>query len=147
MININATIVLQVVHFLILFFILNRLMIQPIMRIINDRARHIAGKNKMLSDLKEERENLIHKCASMEKEARQHALEDSYHIRMEAGKIADKILVDTREEVASIRDEAEKELENKLKEARKYIRSEAMSLANEIVEKIISSGLRTKTNE
>jgi F-type H+-transporting ATPase subunit b len=147
MINVNATILLQVIHFLILLFILNRILIQPIMRVINDRERHIAEKNKLLTDLKEETEKLVDKCTSTEKNARQDSLEDSYNIRREAGEIADNILVDARKEIAAIRNEAEKEVENKLKEARQYIQSEAATLANEIVEKIISKGFQIKTNE
>jgi F-type H+-transporting ATPase subunit b len=147
MINVNATIVLQVIHFLILLFILNRILIQPIMRVINERGQHIAEKNKLLADLKEETEKLVDKCTSTEKNARQNALEESYTIRREAIEIADKILVDTREEIASIRNETEKEVENKLKKARQYIQSEAAILANEIVEKIISRGFKIKTNE
>jgi F-type H+-transporting ATPase subunit b len=147
MINVNATILLQVIHFLILLFILNRILIQSMMRVINDREQHIAEKNRLLTDLKEETEKLVDKCTSMEKNARQDALENSYQLRREAGEIADKILVDTREEIASIRNETEKEVENKLKEARQYIQTEATTLANEIVEKIISRGFEIKTNE
>ncbi|MDB9823055.1 hypothetical protein OAC89_05065 [Deltaproteobacteria bacterium] len=137
MINVNATILLQIIHFLILLFILNRLMIQPIMKIINDREAYMADRDKQLVDFKEETEGLVEKCASIERNARRNAGEDSSQLKREAAKVAEKIFSDTREEVSVIRVEAAKEVDNKIKEAQQYLQSEAAILAEELIEKVI----------
>ena len=137
MINVNTTIVLQIIHFLILFFILNRLMIQPIMKIINDREKHMADRYRLLADYKEETEGLVEKCASLEKNARIDAGENSFRLKREAIEIAEKIFSDTKEEVTAIREQAEKEVDNKLVEAQKYLQSEAVILAEELIEKVL----------
>jgi F-type H+-transporting ATPase subunit b len=137
MINVNATIFLQIIHFLILLFILNRLLIQPILKVINDRVNHMANGYKQLEDFKEEAKGLIEKCASIERNARIDAGEESSRLRKEATEIAEKIFSDTREEVTAIRGEAEKMVDNKLKEAQQYLQNEAAILADELIEKVM----------
>ena len=112
-------------------------MIQPIMKIINDRAEHIAERNKLLDDFKGETEALIEKCASLERNARIDAGENSSRLKREAIEIAENIFSDTKEEVSAIREKAEKEVDNKLTEAQQYLQSEAAILAEEIIEKVL----------
>jgi len=137
MINVNATILLQIIHFLILLFILNRLLIQPIMKVINDREKHMADRYKLLADFKEETEGLVEKCVSIERNARIDAGENSSRLRREAIEIAEKIFSNTKEEVTTIRSETEKEVNNKLKEAQQYLQTEAAVLAEELIEKVL----------
>jgi len=97
----------------------------------------MADKYKLLADFKEETEGLVEKCASIERKARIDAGESSSRLRREAIEIAEKIFSDTREEVAAIKGEAEKEVDNKIKEAQQYLQSEAAVLAEELIEKVI----------
>lgn len=141
MISINATLFLQIIHFLILMFILNRLMFRPILRIINERDRHIADEKDQLNRIEKETRELTDKCVSMERDARSGASEESAHLRKEAIEAAEKIFSETREEVATIRNRIEKEIDHKLKEAQQSLRKEATNLAGELTEKLIGRRL------
>ena len=137
MISINATLLIQIIHFLILVFILNRLMFRPILRVIEDRDKHLENENKNLDRLKEETDELIARCTSVEMGAKKKANAESLNLKKEAIEISEKIFSDTRDEIASIRDEADREIDLKLKEARKSLRDEALILAEELTEKLI----------
>lgn len=137
MINVNATIIHQIILFLVLIFILNRLMFRPIMNIIADRSRHIEDRAKQLANLKEETEELVNKCVSMERDARKEAGENSSQLRREANEFAEKLFSDTRDEVSEIKAAAVKEVEAKLKEAREALKIEAEKLADELTLKVV----------
>ena len=137
MISINATLFLQILHFLILVFILDRLMFRPIMRVVKDRDKHIQNENEQLNNLKGETEELIARCLSLERNAKREASAESSNIKKEAIEVTERIFSDTRGEVAAIRDEADREIELKLKEARQSLQDEAFILAEDLTEKLI----------
>ena len=137
MINVNATIVLQIMQFLVLIFILNRLIFRPIMKIMDERSQHVEERRKQLVNLKEETEELVNKCVSMEKDARKEAGENSSELRREANEIAEKIFSDTRDEVSEIKNKAVKEVEAKLEEAQQSLRKEAEKLAEDLAMKVV----------
>ena len=145
MISINATLFLQILHFLILVFILDRLMFRPIMRVVKDRDKHIQNENEQLNNLKGETEELIARCLSLERNAKREASAESSNIKKEAIGVTERIFSDTREEVAAIRDEADREIESKLKEARKSLQDEAFILAEDLMQKLI--GRRSANQE
>lgn len=138
MISINATLVLQVIHFLILVFILNRLMFRPIMRTIRERYKYIEDAKKQAMNMEEEAEALMKKCIAIEKDARREAGHESAQIKKEALALAEKIFDEARDNVSSIREKIKKEIDEQLKKAQQFLQSEAMILADEITEKVIS---------
>lgn len=137
MINVNATIIHQIILFLVFIFILNRLLFRPIMKIVSDRLQHIEDRKKQLANLKEETEELVNKCISLERDARKEAGENSSQLKREANEIAEKIFSDTRDEVSEIKAATVKEIETKLKEAHKSLSNEAEKLAEELTMKVI----------
>lgn len=137
MISINATLFLQIIHFLILLFILNRILIKPIMEVVDKRRVHIDDEEKLLSNLEVETRELVDKCASIEREARKKALEDSSLLRKEANDAAEELYDTARDEITGLRDQADREIESKIDEARKTIGDFAADLAEELTEKVI----------
>lgn len=137
MISINATLVIQVIHFLILVFLLNRILFRPIMDIIEKRAQHIKDESRHLDNLEEETKELTKKWEAALRDARKDAGYESLKIKQEATEAAEKLISETREETASIKENAAKEVEIKLNAAKKFIQEEAMILADYITEKVI----------
>ena len=137
MINVNATIVLQIIHFLVLLFILNKIMIKPIMRIINERSDHFEKEKKQMITLQEETQELTEKCVLIEKDARKKAWESNSQLKKEANDASEKIFNETREQVAEIREIAEKNIKDLIDKARLSLENEAATLAAELTEKVI----------
>ncbi|MBW1765987.1 MAG: hypothetical protein JRI43_03290 [Deltaproteobacteria bacterium] len=137
MISINATLVFQIIQFLILVFILNRLMFRPVLKIIDERRRYIQDTKAKMANIETETAELIEKCITMERDARKNAGDESSRLRKEAFAMAEKTYRDTKEEVKLIKDKIGKEVDKNLERARQSIQSEAMALADAITQKVI----------
>ena len=57
MININATLVVQVILFLVTLFFLNRLMIRPIMKMVQKRSQFFQETKEKILSLEKETED------------------------------------------------------------------------------------------
>lgn len=137
MISINATLFLQVLHFLILIWILNRLLFRPILRLINDRNQHLEKVKRDVENIEHETTVLLNKCISMEKDARMDAGEERAKLKQEAMAQSDRIFEKTREVTEQIRGETEKEIDRQVEKTKDFLHREAAIIADEIIEKII----------
>ena len=137
MINVNATLLVQIINFLILMFILNRILLRPISNIIERRSKKIEDEKTQLENLHQETKELIEKCASVEKKARKEASDQSNLLKKEAGEKAEDIFSRTKEEIIGIREEADREIDRKIEEASSSLKKFASELAEELTEKVI----------
>ena len=137
MISINATLVIQIVQFLILVFIINRLMFQPILRLIEERAGYFKDTKIKIGNIKDETEQLVKKSITIEHDMRKDASKENSLFKQEALKIAEKIFDDAKNEVALVRERVSKEIDDNLEVARKSLKNETLILADAITEKLI----------
>ncbi|MFO7785157.1 MAG: hypothetical protein ACQET7_04360 [Thermodesulfobacteriota bacterium] len=136
MISINATLVVQVIHFLLMVYILNRLMLRPIMRQIHEREEHMQKAKMDSEEMAAEAERLVEKRLSMVNEARKKAAFERSKLKEDASSSADGIFDETRKEVAQIRERVQAQVQEQLENAQKALDQEAASLADEIAERI-----------
>ena len=137
MISINATTILQLLHFLILLFILNRLMFRPMLKLVKDRANHIEKTLQEVENNKNATKELVDKRISLETDVRKKAREEGLQHRKEASSMSEKIFDDTRQEVALIREKIDKEVDGQMETAQQDLQGEAAILADEIIEKLV----------
>lgn len=142
MISINATLILQVVHFLIFLFILNRLMLRPILKVIQDRAENINTGQKEIENLELKTQELANEYLSRERDARKQAHEERVRVRMDATTSADKFYNEAKNKVASVRQEIDREVEQEVQRVRPVVQRDAEALVDEITEKIMGIGVR-----
>ena len=143
MISINATLVIQVINFLILAFILNKLMFQPILKLINERSQHIETTKKEIKDVELETERLKDEYLRRQNEASKDAAQKRAQIRGTAINKAEEYFNDSRKQVASARMKADKEAEKKLNKEQPLLNREAVTLADDIIEKMIGRRIAT----
>lgn len=137
MINVNATLIIQIINFLILLFILNRILLRPIMEIVEKRSAKIEDDKDRLNNLEEETRALMEKCISIEKESRKKAMEQNALLKKEAGDQAEEIFNKVKDEVSGIREETDKEIQGKIEEASRSLKKMASDIAEELTEKVI----------
>ena len=137
MINVNATLIVQIINFLILMFILNRILLKPIRNIIERRSRKIDDEVKQLENLQQETKELVEKCMSVEKKVRKDASEQSNLLRKEASDKAEEIFNRAKDDISGIREEADREIDSKIEEASRSLKKFASELAEELTEKVI----------
>lgn len=113
MISINATLVVQLINFLILIWILNRVLFKPTFRILEEREKHISDAKEKLISLRKEAENKIQSFEAQMQTARKAAAEKGDEVKGEAEVQAKEIIDQARnqaqEHVSSVQAEAEEQ--------------------------------------
>ena len=137
MISINATVFVQIIHFLILVLILHLILFRPILKLMGERISHIDKIEKETLDIESKTEQLVNDRVLFEKKARIEAGEERSSFQKEGNEISEKIFQDTREEIAAIRDEVDRDVARQIEEARKFLQREATLLADELTEKVV----------
>lgn len=137
MISINATLLVQVIHFLILVFILNRLMIQPVLKMIEDRKEYLEKTRREITDLEQDAERLKEEFESVQQNARMEALHKRNELRSQAFNETEEFLKVSQEKVTSIREEADRKADEQIEKTQPFLRDEAKMLAEEIIQRMV----------
>lgn len=137
MISINATLFVQVIQFLILVFILNRVMFRPILKVIRERNLYIKKRRNDIGNLEEETIRLRDEYLSRKTDARKKAAQARSEIRNAGIEKAEEFECDSRKQVAVIKTEADKEAKAEVERTMPLLQGEAATLADEIIERVI----------
>jgi F-type H+-transporting ATPase subunit b len=137
MISINATLLIQLIHFLLLLFIMNRLMLQPLLKVIREREAYTENTKSEIKDIEVKIGQLKEQFIAKENGARKDAAQERTDIMSVGMNEADGFLNKSREEVSSIRQQAEKEVEAEVSKTQPLLADQASSLVSGIMEKII----------
>ena len=137
MISINATLVLQVIHFLVLAFILNKLLFRPVLKIIDERKKHLVETKAEIDYFKEKSIQLEKAFHSEENEARKNVTKERVQQNREGMFETEKLLEQSQEQAASIKTEADKKAQREIEKSSPLLPDEAGVLAETIIEKMI----------
>lgn len=137
MISINATLILQVMNIIILIYILNRLMFRPILKLTRERVEYFRTTKNEIKKIGLETERLKEEFVSVQRDARKDASDEAAQIRGQGKTVADEHLEESKKIVGGIRDDAEKEAEEKSAKTRPFLKDEALTLADEISERLV----------
>jgi len=137
MISINATLFVQVMHFLILVLVLHLILFRPILKLMDDRINHVDKLEKESEDIESKITQLASDRVTLEKNARREAVKERASFEKEGYEMAEKILHDTREEIAAIRGDVGLDIARQIEEARKSLQHEATLLVDELTEKVM----------
>ncbi len=141
LISINATLVVQLISFLIFLFLINWIMIQPLRRTMAERARYLDRMKLDILEAEKEMTRLLKQLADREKSVRKEALLVTLEMENEGRRFASEIMRDVRQEVESFRKKARKTVSEKLTAARERLEQESEGLALSIMEKLLDRRL------
>jgi F-type H+-transporting ATPase subunit b len=137
MISINATLVAQVILFLITLFFLNRLMIRPIMKVVQNRTRFFQETEEKILSLEKETEELKRRFSQLQIDARKDAFLESDRLKKTGNTQAGEVMDQSKKRAASIRAEGEAKVEAEKEKERPLLKDQAIVLSGDIVEKLI----------
>jgi len=137
MISINATLAAQLIHFLLLLFIMNRLMLQPLLKLIREREDYTKRTKSEIKELEVKIGQLQEEFVAKENGARKDAAQERSEIMNQGMSESDGYLNKSREEVSSIRDKAEQEVEAEVNKTQPLLDEQASTLVEGIMEKVI----------
>lgn len=143
MVNINATLIAQILNFLVLVFVLAKFAYKPLLNMMEERKNKIASDLDAADQAKTDAEAIKAEYAAKLADARQEAQAIIDNARKTAQAAHDKIMADTKAEqeqvVAAARESIAMEQKKAMDEVRAQVISLSMIAAGKIVEKKLGS--------
>ncbi|QTA78169.1 ATP synthase, subunit beta (ATP synthase F0 sector subunit b) [Desulfonema limicola] len=141
LITINETLVIQLVSFLIFVFLLNRVMVRPLLSTMDEREKFISNLRQEAEDTVEKMNNLTAQMQNQEEAARSEALAMMKEAE-DAGKSqASEIFDSAHKEITELKESTQKLINEQIAEARKHVSKESEVLAVKIMEKVLERRL------
>lgn len=141
MIQLNFTLFIQLINFLVLLFILNAILYKPVREKLKERSEQMARDREKAHQLEQE----VHDQESRHQEelakARQTAAQEKTALIGEAKKEESAILDKARAEAAGIVDEMKATIQSESEEVRKSLKEDMTPLARSITEKILGRAI------
>jgi F-type H+-transporting ATPase subunit b len=141
MITIDSSVVLQIVSFLVFWFLLNKLLFKPYLGILEERENKTEGTRAEVAQLVDETDRLKTEYEHAIAEATAEAQAVKETIRSEAARARDQILNRAREEAAGRLQVARETLLREIQQSRAQAARDAETIAREMVEKILGRKL------
>jgi len=120
-----------------LMFILNRLMFQPLLKLIRDRKEYTDKTGNRIKSLENDAERLRQEFISKENDARKNAVEERAEYRGTGIVKGSELIEESRKEVTAIKLNADKEIEAEVNKTKSLLYDEAAALAGEMTERVI----------
>ncbi len=145
--NLNATLIVQVISFLLLMFLMAKLLYRPLQDMLDERINKVKsdleGAQKLLSEAEANRraaQEMVHK-----------AKEDAEIIRRKAEQAADAYyreqVLKTKEEMQRLIEDANSEIAEQVKRAKEALREEVVNISIEVASKILRREVRPEEHE
>ena len=142
MIEINLTIVIQVIQFLILIYILNRVLFKPISQVLAERQQKITTWEEKTRDLKETARLSLEKYEYQLKEERVQTREKQEQLTKEIKQKEEENLRAASEEAAQIVASTQQALEEERERLRSELRHQATEVSQILAEKVLGRKLQ-----
>lgn len=143
MVNLNATLIAQILNFLFLVFVLAKFAYKPLLNIMEERKNKIASDLEAADAAKAEAEAVKSEYAAKLADARQEAQAIVEAARKSAQAAHDKIMAETKAQqdqvVAAAKEAIELEKQKALADVRAQVISLSMMAASKIVEQKLGS--------
>jgi F-type H+-transporting ATPase subunit b len=100
MIEIDQSLLIQIVNFIIFLLIVNYLIFRPVVRVLDDRHQRIDGTMEQAQSMEGEIEKRLEEYETRIQEAKSQAANEKEGLRREAERLSKEIVEKAREELA-----------------------------------------------
>lgn len=141
MISLDISLVYQIVLFLVLWFVLNKVLFRPYLRLLEEREAKTAGASHDAADL--EREGARLKAQYEERVAQAQAAGGAAKeaILQEARQRREQVLIQARQEATATLELARREIASQVAGERQLAAAEAATVARQMASKILGRNL------
>ncbi|MDO4179384.1 MAG: F0F1 ATP synthase subunit B [Phascolarctobacterium sp.] len=147
MVNINATLIAQILNFLFLVFILAKFAFKPLCAMMDARKEKIAGDLEAADKAKADAEAVKAEYAAKLADARQEAQAIIDNARKTAQAAHDKIMADTKAEQEQVIAAAKESIALEQKKAMEQVRAQVIDLSMAVAGKIVEQKLGSEEDK
>jgi len=137
MIALDYTVLIQIVAFLVFWFLLTKLLFKPFIGLLEERERRTEGAKAEAAVLKEKGERLLKEYEQAIAKAKDEGRAAKEGILQEARQARERLLGQAREEAAGMVQAAREEIRKELERGRELAAREAEAIARQMAEKIL----------
>lgn len=141
MININFTLLIQLINFLVLLFLLNALLFKPVLAKMREREARIKQEREKTQDLEQKVLDEENRHQEELAKARLIAAQEKATLVGEAKKKEAEILDKARGEASRIVDEMRTAIQGEIVEVKQRLREDMAPLARSMAEKLLGRAL------
>jgi F-type H+-transporting ATPase subunit b len=143
LITINETFFVQLISFLVFLYIMNRVMIRPLISTMAERKEYLANVNTEIGKAKSDLEKLNEDLDQERAEALAAANATVHKLGEEADDQASGVMHAAMRQISELRHETEKKVDQQLKDARSRLAGEVEALTTHIMEKALDRRLQS----
>jgi F-type H+-transporting ATPase subunit b len=137
LITINETLFFQLGSFLLFLFILNRIMIRPLRKVMNDREALLTGMAEDIGKADQAYSDIGHQIESQESAARSEASKLRDEIEASGQESAATVIDKAREQINALKAKAKEETTAQVEAARKEIEREALAISDQMIASVL----------
>jgi len=137
LIELNWTFVVQIINFLILMFILNKILYKPILKVLDERDSAIVDGQQKNSQMIEDAEKLLNEYSERMQVAKLDALSVKNTAQKEAVEKTNAIIYEAREKAEEIIVQVRHEMEQEIENTKKDLEPELVSMAETIAQQLL----------
>ncbi|MGD0821009.1 MAG: ATP synthase F0 subunit B [Desulfomonilia bacterium] len=137
MIEINFTLIIQMINFFLLIFILNKILYKPILKILEEREQRIEGQQQQAKKIIEDGQVILTDYNKKLYDAKIDAMNTKNAARNEASEQANGIIEDSRKKSEEIITRMQQEMASELTQAKKELDPELSVMAATIAQQIL----------
>lgn len=141
LISINATLLVQLISFLIFLVIMNRIMFRPLLSTIQQRDEYIDRIKEEILDGKDSLEQLIQDMDKQRSRTIRDAEKAAAVFDTDAERQASEVIEETRKAINTLRHDTETQVKSQVRQARQEIAGEVDAIAVVIMEKLLQRRL------
>jgi F-type H+-transporting ATPase subunit b len=139
--NVDSTIFIQIINFLIIIAALNWLLVKPTLRILEERKVRVEGSEEEAGRLTAEADKNIEEYERDLSEARISAGKEKERIRMEGIERENEIIRAAREQSRKTVEDMKMKIEKEAREASAVMKQEVKALSEQIAEKVLGRSI------
>ena len=143
LISINETFFIQLISFLVFMFVLNRVMIRPLISTMDQRKEHLVAIRTDIEAAKSDLENLDNELDKQRSQVLKEANASVQQLGDEADHRASEVIESARSQIAQLRKETQETINAQLKEARSQLAGEVDAVTIAIMEKVLHRRLQS----
>lgn len=133
LISINATLVAQLISFLIFMVLFNRILIRPIRKVMAERDQYLGDMRERIVEIDRSYGDISVRIKNQESETRRAASKIREEIEAEGQRSKGDLMAQTKQEIDQLRSAAQKETDAQIAKARESVAAEAEGLADQMI--------------
>jgi F-type H+-transporting ATPase subunit b len=142
MVNLDYTILIQMANFILLIFILRRLLYVPILGVMNERKERMEEYDGEIKRLKQEVEQKFSEYEEKVRLAKLDAMEQRNTIVKEGADLAKSMIDAVRSEIPALMEQFNARITREVDAARAILRSQSQKISLEITEKVLGRSIQ-----